>query len=283
LKHEKEARRQKGKYHKAPRPLLYQKIPVKVFSEQDRGKEGTIQIDLVEHCGQSASGEFIYTLSCTDIATGWHEAGAVMGKSQRRVSEGLLLARTRFPFPWKEMHSDGGGEFINDHLYRISLQERIVFSRSRPYKKNDNCLVEQKNWTHVRKLVGYYRYDTKEETDILNSLYRNELRLFKNFFQPVMKLKDKVREGGKIHRRYDTPKTPYHRVMESKVVLEETKERLSALYRSLNPAKLKRDIDKKLTLLYQVKHHAQKVESKKKLQPSMVTFFIAQPETVSVT
>ena len=287
LKHEKEVLRQKGKYHKKHHPLLYQKIPVKVFSDQDRKKEGTIQVDLVEHCGQSASGEFIYTLSNTDIALGWWEGETVMGKGQLAVQEGITQARQRFPFEWKEAHSDNGTEFINDHLYRYTRKEGIVFSRSRPYKKNDNCLVEQKNWTHVRKLVGYYRYDTKEEQNILDSLYRNELRLFKNFFQPVMKLTEKVREGGKIHRKYDIAKTPYHRILESPNVSEETKKALTRIYQSLNPAQLKRYTDSKLKLLYQVKHQTKKVEPaqkrNKKLHPSMVTFLIAEAVAVSVT
>jgi len=282
LKHEKEAMKQKRRYHKKNHPLLYQKIPVKVFSEQDRGREGNVQIDLVEHCGQSAKGEFINTLAHTDIANGWWEGEAVMGKSQRAVFEGLENGRKRFPFPWKEIHSDNGTEFINDHLYRYTLQENIAFSRSRPYKKNDNCLIEQKNWTHVRKIVGYYRYDTREEQAILNNLYRNELRLFKNFFQPVMKLASKERIGGKIKRRYDIPKTPYHRIMESPDIPAKKKQELTRLYHSLNPAQLKRTIDEKLELLYQVKHPALKVEPQKKLQPRMVRFLIAQPEPVSV-
>jgi len=237
----------------------------------------------VEHCGQSASGEFVYTLSATDIATGWHEGGAVMGRSQQAVFEGLQKARERFPFPWKEIHSDNGTEFINDHLYRYTLQERIAFSRSRPYKKNDNCLVEQKNWTHVRKLAGCYRYDTKKEQQLLNDLYGNEQRLFKNFFQPAMKLQSKEHIGGKIKRRYDIPKTPYQRVMESLDVPVAVKQELTSLYHSLNPAQLQRDIERKLTLLYRVKHSSLKVETPKKLQPRMVTFLIAQPEPISVT
>lgn len=287
-KHEKEVRRQRGIYHKKHHPLLYQKIPVKVFADQDREKEGNIQIDLVEHCGWSVGGEFIYTLAATDNATGWWEGEAVLGKGQYAVFEGLQKAQARFPFPWKEIHSDNGGEFINDHLYRYTLREKIGFSRSRPYKKNDNCLVEQKNWTHVRKLVGYYRYDTKEELAMLNSLYRNELRLYKNFFQPVMKLVSKERVGGNMRRRYDTPRSPYERAMESPDISQETKEYLARLYQSFNPAQLKRSIDATLNLLYQAYHakHTktqQKVETKKKSQPRMVTFLIAQPEPVSVT
>lgn len=286
LKHTKEVERQKRKYHRKIHPLLYQKVPVKVFREQDRTKAGQIQIDLVEHCGSSAAGEFACTLSTTDIAHGWWEGEAVMGKGQERTLQGIDYARERYPHPWKGAHSDNGTEFINWHLYHYCEKEKLEFSRSRPHKKNDNCLVEQKNWTHVKKFVGYLRYDTPEELAILNDLYRNELRLYKNFFQPVMKLVVKERVGGKIHRKYDTAKTPYHRVMESNEVSAKTKRELAKTYESLNPAKLKRTIDKKLDLLYKTyrkKHHTPKVEPKKKQRPATVSSFTAQPVPVSVS
>jgi hypothetical protein len=272
--------------HQKVHPLLYQKIPVKVMAEQDRTAAGNIQIDLVQHCGASAAGEFLNTLSTTDIATGWWEGEAVTGKAQEPVQEAIGAARGRYPFPVREIHSDNGTEFINDHLYRYCAAERLHFSRSRPYKKNDNCLVEQKNWTHVKKFVGYLRYDTPEEQTLLTDLYRNELRLYKNFFQPTIKLKEKVRVGGRIHRRYDEPRTPYQRVMEFKETSRRTKQELKQVYHSLNPAELKRAIDRKLNRLchlYKSKQHSAKVEPLKKLTPRTVTFFIAQPERISVT
>lgn len=286
LKHTKEVECHKRKYHKKIHPLLYQKIPVKVFTEQDREGSGTIELDLVEHCGNSAAGEFIHTLSTTDIAYGWWEGEAVMGRGQERTFQGMQSARDRYPFPWEEMHSDNGTEFINWHLYHYAKQEGLGFSRSRPYKKNDNALVEQKNWTHVRKFVGYLRYDTQKELEMLNDLYRNEFRLFKNFFQPVMKLVSKERIEGKIHRKYNTPKTPYQRVMESKEVSASTKRNLKRIYDSLNPAELRRTIDKKLDNLYETyrkKNRSQKVEPKKKQRPATVSFFIRQPDSVSVS
>jgi len=268
LSHQKELEHIKRKSFPKIHPLLYQKIPVKVFEEQDRTELGNIQIDLVEHCGQSAAGEFICTLSNTDIANGWWEGEAIMGKGQAPTQGGLDKARKRFPFSWKEIHSDSGREFINAHLFKYTQKEGLGFSRSRPYKKNDNCLVEQKNWTHVKKFVGYLRYDTSDELGILNNLYRNELRLYKNFFQPVIKLVLKERVKGKIHRKYDKPRTPYHRIMESKEVSKETKQRLRDIYGSLNPARLKRQIDYKLDLLYQAyqkKNKLLKVDINKKL------------------
>ena len=286
LKHQREIERIKRKYHHKIHPLLYQKIPVKVFEEQDRKVLGNIQIDLVEHCGQSAAGEFICTLSNTDIYSGWWEGEAVMGKGQERTFSGLKQCRHRFPFSWKEIHSDNGTEFINWHLLKYTHKERLEFSRSRPYKKNDNCLVEQKNWTHVKKFVGYSRYDSKKEKDILNNLYRNELRLFKNFFQPVIKLISKERINGKIHRKYDTPKTPYHRIIESKEIPERTKQELRKIYNFLNPAQLKRTVDDNLNILYkayQAKTNQQQNETQRSnFKKLSVRFLTTQPDTISV-
>ena len=286
LKHQREIERIRRKYQKKVHPLLYQKIPVKLSDEWDRNQLGNIQTDLIEHCGQSARGEYINTISNTDISTGWWEGEAIMGRGQIPTLEGLEKTRKRFPFKWGEIHSDNGTEFINWHLFRYCQKEKLGFSRSRPNKKNDNCFVEQKNWTHVKKYVGYLRYDTKEEQEILNNLYQNELRLYKNFFQPVIKLVLKERIGGKIHRKYDVPKTPYQRVMESKEVSEEKKQELKKIYESLNPAELKRAIDRKLNLLwkvYQKKNKSSKVELKKKLKPNSLTFNMIQPESISLT
>lgn len=267
LKHQKLIELAKKKYGTRIHPLLYQKIPVKVFSEQDRSVLGNMQIDLVEHCGASAAGQFACTLTGTDIFSGWTEEEAVMGKSQENTLTGIDNERRRCPFSWREIHSDGGTNFICSHLFRYSVKTDLEFSRSRPYKKNDNCLVEQKNHTHVRRLVGYLRYDTPEEMNILNDLYATT-RLFKNFFQPVIKLVLKERIGGKIHRKYDRPKTPFLRIMESLEVSKKKKEELEKIYLSLNPAELKRQIDKKLDMLYktyQSKVNSQKVDEKKKI------------------
>lgn len=287
LKHAKEVERQKHKYHKKIHPLLYEKVPVKVFGDQDRSKPGTVQIDFVEHCGQSAAGEFVCSLSTTDIATGWWEGEPQMGRGQIPTFLSIGRARARYPFSWKEAHADNDTAFINWHLFRYCEEEKLGFSRSRPYKKDDNCLVEQKNKTHVRKLVGWLRYDTRREQKIIEDLYRNELRLYKNFFQPVMKLVSKERVKGKIHKKYDTAKTPYHRAMESPEVSAKKKAELQRIYESLNPAELKRAIERKLDLLYKVykgkQSNASKVEPKKKQRPATVSSFIAQPVPVSVS
>lgn len=289
LKHAKEVERARHKYKVKANPLLYKQIPIKVFSEQNRNILGNMQIDLVEHCGASAAGEYVNTLTATCISSGWTEEAAVMGKSQENTRAGLETERTDCPFSWKEIHSDGGTNFICDHLFRYTDKTDLGFSRSRPYKKNDNCLVEQKNNTHVRRLVGYLRYDTIEEQNILNDLYRNELRLFKNFFQPVIKLISKERIGGKIHRIYDKPQTPYHRLLSSREFPQEKKLELMKIYDSLNPAELKRGIDKKLDLLYKAYRTKRnnnmqnsKVEIGKKIKTRLVRKYIAYQEPISV-
>ena len=273
LKHQKEVERVNNKYKRKDNPLLYQVIPVKTPDEWDRDELGNTQIDFVEHCGQSVVGDYVNTLGTVDISSGWWEGEAVWGQGQEGSLIGVGNARGRFPFDWLEIHPDNDRSFINYHLYEYTKQTGLKFSRSRPYKKNDNCFVEQKNKTHVKRFVGWLRYDTKQEQDILNDLYRNELRLFKNFFQPQIKLKEKVRINGKIHRKHQKAKTPYQRVMENKNVPEKTKRKLKQIYERLNPAELKRGIDRKLNLLveaYKAKNNSSKVALDKKQKPFSV-------------
>jgi hypothetical protein len=275
LAHEKEVLHLKKKYLFKKRPALYQIIPVR-GNDWDRSVLGQIQIDLVEHCGQSASGEYICSLSVVDVASGWWEGRAVMGRGQRRTFKALTRARKQMPIPWREIHPDSDTAFINWHLLRYSQQENLIFSRSRPYQKNDNCFVEQKNSTHIRGLLGHLRYDTEYELMIINELY-DTLRLYKNFFQPVIKLKEKVREKGRIHRKYDQAKTPYQRIIESDWISEEKRKELTDIYLSLNPAELKRYIDGLTTKLYheyQAKKDSRKVEVDKKLHLNTVRFFM---------
>jgi len=238
----------KNKYQKKIHPLLYQQIPVKVFAEQDRETIGNIQTDLVEHCGQSAAGQFICTISITDICSGWWQGRSVMSMGQQAVQAGLSGLKESSPFIWQELHSDNGQSFINKFFYRYCQQEKIFFSRSRPYKKNDNCLVEEKNRTHIRQEVGYRRYDTLEELEILNELW-DKVSEFKNFFQPAMKLIKKERIGGQIKRKYDKPATPYQRIMRSDALSEEAKRDLQDYHSSLNPVRLKQEIEKLQTAL----------------------------------
>jgi hypothetical protein len=249
LRRQKEALRLNRKYRQKRNPLIYQKIPIKAGG-WDRYLPGQIQIDLVEHCGRSASGVYGNTVSVAEVAFGWWEGEAVSGKGQEVSFDALKRIRERSPFNWIHLHPDNDKSFINWHLFRYCKAEDLEFSRSRPYHKNDNNFVEQKNSTHVRRVIGHLRYDTEKELAIINSLYRNELRLYKNFFQPVMKLKEKIRDKGKVHRKYDIPKTPYQRITESRKIPEETKKELRELYRRLNPAELKRKIDEKIQQLF---------------------------------
>jgi len=269
LTHQRQVLHLNRKYHRKRNPLIYQRIPVKAGG-WDRSLPGQLQVDLVAHCGQSASGLYGNTVSCADVALGWWEGEIVLGSGQERSCNALERIRKRTPFPWLHIHPDNDSSFINWHLFSYCEAEGIEFSRSRPYKKNDNNFVEQKNSTHIRRVIGHLRYDTEKELVLINSLYRNELRLYKNFFQPVMKLKEKIREKGRVHRRYDTPKTPYHRLMESDRIPEETKTKLDRLYRSLNPAELKRRIDAKIHELYrtyQEKNNSHSIEPEKKQTP----------------
>src|ERR1035438_2879009 len=193
LAREKRVRRLRRNRNPSVHPLLYQKIPVKVASEWDTGEVGNLQVDYVLHCGRSTAGEYLHTLSAADIATGWWEGEAIAGRSQAATQEGLDRIRRRLPFRIREIHPDNDTGMINDLLWRYCQKAKIKMSRSRPYQKNDNAWVEQRNWTHVRKVVGYRRMDTTGELLILRELYAN-LTLHKNFFQPTMKRKEKTEE-----------------------------------------------------------------------------------------
>lgn len=279
LKHEKETLRMKQKYSSGRTPLLCSKVPVKTSADLDRTLPGVEQIDFVEHCGVSASGEYVNSLSIVDIFSGWWEGDGVMGKGQERSLIALDEARKRCPFTWKEMHPDNGTSLLNYHVYEYAQSTGIDFSRSRPYKKNDNCFVEQKNSTHVRQVIGYLRYDTEEERSIISGLYRGDLRLYKNFFQPVMKIVEKVRVGGKVKKKFDVPATPYHRLLASDHLIVEEKQKLTALYENLNPAELKRRIDAQLALLHKAyAKHAHIAPSKAGLSsPLSMSLLIGQP------
>ena len=283
----KERERRKEKRGQGNNPLLYQKIPVKLSDEFDRLVAGNIQADLVEHCGQSAYGDFIYSLSNTDIALGWWEGEAHFSRSMAATVQSVKLARQRFPVPWKEIHSDNDSAFINQQLFEYAQNTRIDFSRSRPYHKNDNCFVEQKNNTHVRRIIGHLRYDTPEELAVIQYLYRGPLRLYKNFFQPVIKLIEKRRVRGHVHRRYDKPTTPYHRALRSPDVSRKTKKELRLIYESLNPAQLHREIEaalKKLKALYAAKQHqAKSLPVSQNLTHNSVTFLNCTTRHSSVT
>lgn len=255
--------------------LLYQKIPLRM-TDWDTSEVGNTEIDLVLHCGSSAEGEFLNTVSTIDIAVGWWEAEAIMGRAQDRTFTALKEIRHRSPVPWKSIDSDNDKAFINDQLFRYCEDQRVLFTRSRPYKKNDNAYIEQKNYTHVRRPLGYLRYDTAQEQELINDLYRNELRLFKNFFQPVMKLKSKERIDGRIKRQYDVPQTPYQRLLAAKCLNKQQMRKLTTVYDALDPVRLKTAIDEKLKQLFTLYENKKKspvtVNPYKKLAPSVTSF-----------
>lgn len=231
-----------------PGSMLKKQIPIKTSSWNEK-RLGFGELDTVAHGGDSVSGEFVWSLTYTDITSQWTESVAVLGKSQRNIQEGLDTIETALPFPLLGIDPDNGSEFINWQLYRHCVERNIEFTRGRPYMKNDNAHIEQKNWTHVRRLTGYKRLETEEKRVILNNLYRNEWRLYKNFFLPNKKLIEKKRCGTKIVKRYDTAKTPYQRLLEHEDFPPEKKEELRRLYESLNPVELKRSIERKLKRL----------------------------------
>jgi len=224
---------------------------VRIFTPWEDERPGFEEIDLVAHCGQSAEGPFLNTLTVTDIATGWTECLAIWQKSQQLVAEAILELRKRLPFPLLGIDSDNGSEFINDLLYHYCLDEHITFTRSRPYKKNDQAHVEQKNWSVVRHTVGYDRLETEEELVILRSIYA-DLRLYINFFQPVLKLVGKEQVDGKTIKQYDVATTPFRRVLASDQVSLETKAKLTNLYLHLNPVVLRNQIDQNVARLWKL-------------------------------
>jgi hypothetical protein len=234
-----------------PGSLLKNLIPVRTFTEWDAERPGCMEIDLVAHCGNTTEGQFLNTLTCTDISTGWTDVTALPHRSQEAVPKAIRLMRQRLPFPLLGIDSDNGSEFINDLLYRYCLDEKITFTRSRPYKKNDQAHVEQKNWSVVRRTVGYDRWETEQELTILESIHA-DLRLYINFFQPSFKLIAKERIGNQTLKRYDTAKTPYQRVLERQDISLQAKARLMNLYLPLNPAELRRSIDQKTAKLWKI-------------------------------
>lgn len=229
-----------------PGSLLKKQIPIKT-SSWDETRLGYGELDTVAHCGSSAAGEFIFTLTYTDIASQWTISEAVMGKGQARIKFALDNIAKRLPFPLRGIDPDNGGEFINWQLYRYCLGENIEFTRGRPYAKNDNAHIEQKNYTHVRKLMGYGRMDKASQLQKMNDLYWNEQDFYKNFFLPNKKLIEKKRVDAKIVKRYDKARTPYQRLLENAEFTEAEKAKLRMIYDKLNPAEIKRNLDKKIS------------------------------------
>ena len=244
-------RRGRGLSTTKPGTLLKDAIPVRTFADWDDARPGFVEMDLVAHCGETTAGQYLQTLTATDVSTGWTECLALPKRSQIAVSAAIVDLQARLPFPLLGVDSDNDSVFINDTLQRHCEGEAITFTRSRAYKKNDQCFVEQKNWSIVRRTIGYRRYESDQALALLEAIYA-DLRLYVNFFQPVLKLAHKERQGGKVRKHYDEAKTPHQRVMRSPDGSAKDKLRLQHLYLELNPAALRRQIDANLERLWRL-------------------------------
>jgi transposase InsO family protein len=231
----------RGRSHTKPGSLLKSQIPIRTWADWDDAVPGFVEIDLVGHEGGNASGEFCFTLTVTDIATGWTVNRSVRNKAQRWVFEALEHVVASFPFPILGIDSDNGSEFINDQLLRWCISQKITFTRSRPGNKNDGAYVEQKNWARVRELVGYYRYDTPAELAKLNEIWALDA-LFANYFLPQQKLIFKQRNGAKVTKRHDTATTPHRRAVAHQSMRKRPIITMSAAFKRLKPAALSRQI-----------------------------------------
>jgi hypothetical protein len=250
-----------------PGTLLKHHIPVKTDS-WNVTTPGFAEIDLVSHSGNSGEGEFAYTLNLTDIHTGWTESRALLGKGQEGVRQALEEIQGGLPFDLLGLDSDNGSEFINWHLERWCKQNQIQLTRGRPYKKDDNAHIEQKNWTHVRKLLGWERYDSRAAVEAMNDLNRQELRLWLNLYLPSVKLVKKVRVGSKVRRVYDAPQTPLERVLASASVHSDQIAALKKLRASLDPFQLGKVIERKIEGIYAManqRHSPQAIQKKRSL------------------
>ncbi len=226
--------------------LLKSSIPIRI-TNWNTNELGNLETDTVAHNGGDPSGEFIYSLDLVEISSGWSEQLAVMGKGETGVVKAIDAMKQVMPFQVKAIDSDSGSEFINWHLVKYCQNNNWFFTRSRPDRKNDNAYVEQKNYTHIRQWLGYGRYDTAEQLELINNLYRNELRLFNNFFRPVMKIKNKEKINNSVCKKtYDLAQTPYQRLLRAAVLTIDQKQKLTDRYLSLNPVRLKQIIKDKL-------------------------------------
>lgn len=242
LRPERQKYQLKGRSHTRPGTLLKHQIPMRTFSDWDEQQPGFLEIDLVGHDGGVIDSLHAFTLNATDIASGWNSSAALQNKAQVWTLAGVQKIKAKLPFPLLGIDSDNGSEFINQTLYDFCQEHKITFTRSRPYRKNDSCFVEQKNYSVVRRAVGYQRCETDEQLQLLNQLYE-PLDLYTNFFQPSMKLKSKERHGARVKKKYDKARTPYQRLLDSSFIKAETKQQLRARYHALNPAQLKRQIE----------------------------------------
>lgn len=233
-----------------PGSLLKHQIAIR-YGRWDEMEPGWCETDTVAHCGDTVAGEYISSLDVVDICSGWSEQCAIKNKGERAVTKAMDGIKKRLPFKLRGLDPDNGAEFINWSLFHYCKKNEVNLTRSRPYHKNDNAHIEQKNWTAIRQLVGYSRFETEEQLNILNDLYANEWRLYLNFFQPTMKLKERIKDTGtgKTKKKYYEAKTPCQRLMEHPDISKEQKDMLRSVYETLNPIELKKQIKRKIGLL----------------------------------
>lgn len=245
----------KGISHTKAGTLLKHQIAIRTFFNWDERKPGFFELDTVAHGGTSSSGEYCFTLNATDVYSGWVELRALQNKAHKWVKENTENIRTELPYPMKGIDSDNGGEFINYQLWDWCNDHEIVFTRGRPYRKNDNCFVEQKNDLAVRRVVGYYRFDTQQEYEALQEVYKHLCPLL-NFYYPSMRIIGKIRIGPKVKKSYDAPKPPYQRLLESPDIEDSVKKELRKRADTIHIVKQKRLVDKavyKLMRIYEQK------------------------------
>lgn len=237
LTHDRKRINIKGRSRTKPGSLLKHQIPIKMWTDWDNTVPGFLEIDSVHHCRGSLYGDYLYTLDTVDVATGWNECCAHLGKGEYRTLQALETIRERLPFKLLGIDFDCGGEFVNWHLVKYCERNLITYTRARETIKNDQAYIEQQNYSVVRRFVGYQRLDTEEQLKTVNKLYEL-LSDYQNFFQPVMRLKTKVRDGAKVTRIYDKPLTAYQRLLKRKDISKEVKQKLRKRYIKLNPKKL---------------------------------------------
>jgi hypothetical protein len=234
-------RQVKGRRATKPGSLLKSQIPIRTWADWDDAKPGFVEVDLVSHDGGNAIGPFAFTLTVTDIATGWTENRSMPSKEAKCVLRALESIAESMPFPILGVDSDNGAEFINVYLFIWCRKHKITFTRSRPTNKNDGCHVEQKNWAVVRTVVGYHRYDTAPELFLLNEIWQLQSKLT-NYFQPQQKLISKVRTGAKVAKKYDTATTPFRRAIAYPSVPDDRKAAMTRTHALINPAAIQRQI-----------------------------------------
>lgn len=241
----------KGRSTTKPGTHLKHQIPVRTFADWNEDAPGFLQIDLVAHCGESTRGEYVNTLDMTDVCTGWTVSTAFMGKSERFCVAAIEEITPSFPFTILGIDSDNGSEFINFHLVKYCLEHKITFTRGRPYKKNDSCYVEQKNWDVIRKMIGYGRYETEDQLRVIKCIH-SLLAFHQNYFQPSQKLISKTRTGARVSKKYDIAKTPAQRMLMRNDTPEDIKTRINDTFEQLNPAALLRNINDLVEALYEL-------------------------------